>query len=120
MNYTALTPLRQAQWFPRGIIMKFADALKLMNEGCTITRNDKTFIKRRDNYRFTFTDRLSNKWRVHTDVFSFPAGIKANGYPCYNCNECTNKHNCPCNWRCYIEHSTIIPRPQFKKVKNND
>lgn len=44
--------------------MKFLDALKLMHNGNTITRNGKKFIDVNDNYRFTFADKLSNDWYI--------------------------------------------------------
>lgn len=97
--------------------MKFVDALKLMNEGDVITRDGKTLIRKGDDYRFTFADRLSNKWYVHTHIFSFPEQLEVNAYPCNNCKECKNRYLCPCMWKCWVTHKDIAKSPQFKRAE---
>ena len=91
--------------------MKFTDALKLMNDGNTITRNGKTFVKKGEKYRFTFADRLSRKWYVPPIYLE---GISK--YECANCKTCQNETQCPNSGYCYLWNKEKERGKKMKKV----
>lgn len=102
--------------------MKFVDALRLMGDGNIITRNGRTFVKNGDKYRFTFVDKLSNKWYV--DNFKgrsrrFGETLRGIKYGCSNCRKCKNETQCPNHGYCYLYDKDKAPHPH-KMPKTKD